>query len=492
MANTQETQQMRRIVSIEIQESNSSWRAIGRTSEDFVTPGQDWAQWPTELLRTRRHWFEAFKGMPIPGVKGKPSRLLDVKTGEVVSPDEPVQYAAVSYVWRQWEGKLHEMLRRLKDAMEPTGLSLAWIDQKCIIQTSDIDKGAEIERMGQYYDEAAVTFVMVPEWSSTFIWELAGFVMNKAQATKARAEVEALENTMWMSRVWTGQEALLSRRTVFVGECEIKSAVELSIASRLDKVLGSACENVHATWNLTPAGVNTVRVKSENNTLGALNVNASVNATSFLRDEQILTNMAWARKSHKYLDEVWRTLRQRECSLKEDRVYGMLGLLNNAGKFAITPKIGFEEAVRRAADEGLVSSEILLAEVSSQEEGRSWCPQPGTESRIGYSARRIRGTDTEHKWIELTPEGLCKVQGVRIKIPERPEEFRGKTYNSLYCKNLEGGDRFSLSFDHNLPKGDTWRGKWLAVFDMGEGGLQSFRATLIQYENLKKGVLRKL
>lgn len=184
--------------------------------------------------------------MPLRDVKGQPSRLLNIRTGEVVCPDKQVQYAAVSYVWGQWEEQLDKMLHRLSSVMEPTRLEFVWIDQKCIDQTSGADKETEIKKMRAYYEEAAITFVMVPEWSTTFTWELAGFVMNKEQVTKAVAEVEALKDTEWMSRVWTVQEALLSRRVVFVGTIDAKSAVELAIARTLYEVSQTAHENVHA------------------------------------------------------------------------------------------------------------------------------------------------------------------------------------------------------------------------------------------------------
>ena len=486
MTNNQDTQETRAKAFLEFQENHGNLRAIGRTGEDFDVPGHDWAQWPSEHEETHEKWTAAFKGMPIRNVTGQPSRLLNVHTRKVVRPDQLVQYAAVSYVWGQWEGNLDGMLQKLEGVMKPTGFIFAWIDQECINQTSDADKKTEIKRMREYYRNAAITFVMVPEWSTTFTWELPGFVVEGKQAANAIAEVKALERTVWASRVWTAQEALLSRRVVFVGKSDVKSAVELAVASASFEVSSSGHARVHASWNTGSDGLYYVRVEGATETT---TYSSPVAATPILRTSEILTNTNYAQTKYKYLDEIWRITGQRDCKLEEDRVYGMLGLLRGA-EMNIEPDIGFEEAVRRAANAGLVSSDILLAETSSQKPGRSWCPRPGTESRIGHSKRRKWDRTTFHQPIELTPEELCKVQGARFQMPKRPE--KATKWNSMYCKNLEGGRDFTLDFDSGVPEGEEWRGDWLAVVELEEGGRMPSRATLLKYETQDKGILRKL
>ena len=98
MTNNRDTQETRPKVFLEFQENHGNLKVIGRTGEDFHVLGHDWAQWPTELEETHKVWTEAFKGMPIRGVMGQPSRLLNVHTRKMVRPNQPVQYAAVSYV----------------------------------------------------------------------------------------------------------------------------------------------------------------------------------------------------------------------------------------------------------------------------------------------------------------------------------------------------------------------------------------------------------
>lgn len=451
LANKQSPHEVRPRVHIEVNGQDSSLEAIGRTSESFVVPGHDWAAWPTELAKLCADWTEAFKGMPLRCTVGQPSRLVRVQSGEVVCPNQPVQYAAVSYAWGQWKD-IEGMLGKPRSLMGPIGLLYAWIDQKCIIQDSEADKRAEIRRMREYYAQAAITYVMVPEWSTTFSWEVSGFVMSKEQAVRAAAEIRALKETEWASRVWTMQEALLSGRTVFVGRSRVKSAVELAVARSLNFLSGDANGHVHAAWRKKTEARTVVIAKGPTFQCPAL-------PNHILRDSMILTATDYAKTSYEYIDDVWMITGQRQCSLEEDRVYGMSGLLRGGDALALEYGIGFEEAVRRAADMRLVSSSILLAEISSQQPGRCWCPRSGTESRYMPTKRRKWEGTTELQPIQLTPEGLCKVQAARFQMPRRPERFE-ESGPRFFCKNREGGRDFGLKFDSGVPEGEEWRGDW--------------------------------
>jgi hypothetical protein len=498
-------------VSVEVEVDDSGYmEATGRVSRRFVVPGSRSTEWPAELHKTHEIWTRAFKGMPMHDVVGQPSRLLNLQTGEVFTPRQPVQYAAVSYVWAQWAGRLDAMLLELKDLAKPMGLEFAWLDQKCIDQTSVSDKAVEIKRMGEYYSHAAITFVMVPEWSTSFTWELAGFAMTKEEAAKANAEINALKETAWISRVWTFQEALLSNRVVFVGRAVAKSAVELAIVEELGETPHDVHGYLHASWNRTPDGLNHVTVRfCDKKREGS----SPVIASSIFRDSQLLKNTTSAPLSYRFLDGLWRKSGQRQCKKVGDRVYGMMGMLQNAGAIAITPDIRFEEAVRQAADLGLILSDIFLTKTGSEKLGRSWCPQPGTEGEF---------CESEAGWysmvgqrllqpIQLTEEGFCKVEGFRFQIPSKPKRSTRKDYlksaesicleyndpkrltqwDSLECTNLESGKSFSLEFDNEVPEGEDWMGDWFAILNPEEGSYPS-RSTIIKYKIGDKGVLRRL
>ncbi|KAF7522684.1 hypothetical protein G7054_g12040 [Neopestalotiopsis clavispora] len=171
---------------LEVSVKDDRFEAFGRTTNSSLLTSDDNVPaehgWPTELEQTRRDWTEAFKGMPLRDTMGQPSKLVQIQTSDkvrpeqpvqftVVRPKQPVQYAAVSYAWSQW-GDIKDMLCRLRSMIEAAGLEYCWIDQLCIDQESDDDKEAEVRRMGDYYAQAAITYVMVPEWSPTFTSKL--------------------------------------------------------------------------------------------------------------------------------------------------------------------------------------------------------------------------------------------------------------------------------------------------------------------------------
>lgn len=477
-------QDMRPRFQLDFEDKHGWLEVFGKRSTSSVILGHDAAEgWPTELEENFLEWTEAFKGVPLRRTKGQPSRLFNVQSGEVVYPEQPVQYAAVSYALSQW-ADIEAMLCRLRSVMEPTGVIYVWIDQRCI---TEADKTAEIRKMKDYYEKAAITYVMVPEWSTTFSWKLAGFVMRSDQVHQAATEVQALEKTVWASRVWTVQEALLSRRIVFLGRNEEKSATELAVARELNWLSGDFYR--HAVWRRNGRGESHVRVESKT---ASGSSSSPVTATNILRDAVILTNENYAKTRYDHIDDVWRLSGARESSREEDRVYGLLGLIRGSEKMRLDYDIGFEEAVRIAADTGLVSNGVLLAETSSERPGRSWCPKPGTESRFRPTERTHWSGTLQLQRIQLTPEGHCKVRGARFQMPRRPEHAK-EWSPRLFCENREGGSDFGLAFDCGVPEGEEWRGDWLAVVDEGEKpGHMPSRATLVKYEIQDGGVLRKV
>ncbi|ETS75717.1 hypothetical protein PFICI_12661 [Pestalotiopsis fici W106-1] len=488
-------------VHAEVDEAMGWFEAISSYTDSSLPAGHDVAPglgWPTELEQKCPDWTEAFKGIPLRDTIGQPSRLVLLQFSDeihpeqpvqyaVVRPEQPVQYAAVSYAWAQCK-KIEDILCRLRMLMEPVGLVYLWIDQLCIDQKSEYDKRVEVGRMGDYYAQAAVTYVMVPEWSPTFTWELAGFRMSSQQAAKAFTEVEALETTSWASRVWTMQEAMLSGRTVFVGRSQAKSAAELAIAYRLHCTEGGA--DAHTVWRRI-GHRSDVRVEQR---IARGHRVALVSATHLLKDNIVLPETGDSiNHQFRFLDDVWRIAGARYCSAEEDRVYGMLGLVWRGETVNVEYGIGFEEAVRRAAEKGLISPGLLLARTNSQKPGRCWCPAPGTESRLRATKRRVEDFD-EAPTLHLTVDGLCIVQAARLRMPSEPELPSEYSSEVIFCRNMEGGRDFRIKFDCGVPEGEEWGGDWLAVVDSRDiyGRRRLDRATLIKYETKEGGILVKL
>ncbi|KAE9375183.1 HET-domain-containing protein [Stipitochalara longipes BDJ] len=194
----------------------------------------------------------------------KPLNVIDCRSRKVVRFPEGVQYLALSYIWGSEQSDesstSHEMLSgtiptTISDAMEATlqlGFHFLWVDRYCIPQNLDHVKHTEIRHMDMIYRGAAVTIVACSGMSpwhglpgcSTQLRSGSSCVTIGDQVLFSvppdpRYEIEA---SKWMSRGWTYQEGLLSRRRIFFTdeqvyfECDSRHCFE-STAPLLNKLL---------------------------------------------------------------------------------------------------------------------------------------------------------------------------------------------------------------------------------------------------------------
>ncbi|KAF4840574.1 hypothetical protein CGCSCA4_v010060 [Colletotrichum siamense] len=124
-----------------------------------------------------------------------PTRLLCLTTGEVVMGMGRGRYAIISYCWQQW----------------PETSSL--IDIRCIEQGNMKDKAREVPRMGDYYKRAALCVALIPEVARLgTMWSWTQPENAIEQIFDGAATAIRVVESVWGSRVWTFQEAILSER----------------------------------------------------------------------------------------------------------------------------------------------------------------------------------------------------------------------------------------------------------------------------------------
>ena len=169
--------------------------------------------------------------------------LIDVDSREVVPyPGLPCDYLALSYVWGdcKQEGvsqgcKLTELPQTIEDAItmvKKLGKRYLWVDSLCINQDDEKAKAGQIEIMSNIYRGAWATIValsgtsandglprigsqkeMCPQMSCTINGKrLVGTMMNLSQS---------IWDETWGTRAWTLQEALLSRRCLYMSKQQI-------------------------------------------------------------------------------------------------------------------------------------------------------------------------------------------------------------------------------------------------------------------------------
>lgn len=171
-----------------------------------------------------------------------PLRMIDCRTRLVVplkslgTPCPP--FCALSYVWgmknngldQQDHGRLPQNLpQTITDSITVTkelGFRYLWVDKYCILQNDEEDKRIQIGLMAEVYGAATITIIAAAGSDPTY--GLPG-VSSTARVPQPRVKLKdriltwTLEDpkvlvgqSVWTTRAWTYQEALLSpRRLVF-------------------------------------------------------------------------------------------------------------------------------------------------------------------------------------------------------------------------------------------------------------------------------------
>ncbi|KAF1996468.1 HET-domain-containing protein [Amniculicola lignicola CBS 123094] len=178
------------------------------------------------------------------------ARVIDCKTRRMVDMTEGCRYAALSYVWgakKRRETFLglvdeevdksylpHRLPRTIEDAVtivKKLGLRYLWVDRYCIEQVHSFDKKHQINQMANIYNRAVVTLCALGDHDDLGLPgvsmernSMATFKANGSSFTACPAPgalQKSLSESVWSTRGWTYQEALLSRRCIFFTEEQI-------------------------------------------------------------------------------------------------------------------------------------------------------------------------------------------------------------------------------------------------------------------------------
>jgi hypothetical protein len=143
-----------------------------------------------------------------------PTSLYDTCNRTVTIVSEPTEYVALSYCWAQWSKEKLEV--ELEQVAAVTGITKIWIDQWCIDQDDPDDKERQIVKMGDYYEGASLTVILAPDCTpgEVLTGKLANEVMLFPWFGRTRINCMNWKECKWNTRVWTLQEARLSRNAI--------------------------------------------------------------------------------------------------------------------------------------------------------------------------------------------------------------------------------------------------------------------------------------
>ncbi|KAF2267345.1 HET-domain-containing protein [Lojkania enalia] len=166
-----------------------------------------------------------------------PIRVIDCEAEEVVQAPENCDYTTLSYVWRTSPddskvsdgGSLINVPSTIRDALSLTialGYRYIWIDRYCIDQQNSVEKLAQIQQMGDIYQASSLTIFAAcgigPQHGLPGVDETPR--QGQIKRSICSREIVGLldhprkliQGSVWMKRGWTYQEAILSKRRLFI------------------------------------------------------------------------------------------------------------------------------------------------------------------------------------------------------------------------------------------------------------------------------------
>ena len=170
--------------------------------------------------------------------------LIDVlEPRKVINyPDKGCEYVALSYVWggvTQKSFRQCSSLPRLPQTIEDAiacvrilGKRYLWVDSVCIDQLDGKEKGDQIGRMSSVYRGACITLIALS--CSSAKTGLPRFASRRPPCSQLRCRIggkrlvglmptlsQHISMSVWGSRAWTLQEALLSPRCLYLSDHQL-------------------------------------------------------------------------------------------------------------------------------------------------------------------------------------------------------------------------------------------------------------------------------
>ncbi|KAI0804846.1 hypothetical protein GGR55DRAFT_302101 [Xylaria sp. FL0064] len=286
------------------------------------------------------------------------------------SPNKNGEYTAVSHLWSEYR-EADSVYSMQRDAAIVGGPASLWIDKLCIRQDDKDEKAAELSRMGSYYAGAHTTLICPARpVAGVPLIEQSRHLITVPSHLKDFPGLNSWRQDPWHGRVWTFQEAYLSKNPRVV---DSDTGTGLS-ACWLDFMAYAAKEKYptrcevglppYHTRFLVPYG------------------KLDYYTTPFMRCWAACSYHNWApdiSSIQMSLGDLIVHTRRRNCSEGRDRIVGLLGLAVAAGTFRSNHISSLDDAYREAVRCGALGAEVLLTDLGGTSPNSCWIPKSGNE-----------------------------------------------------------------------------------------------------------------
>ncbi|KAI3393514.1 hypothetical protein diail_4191 [Diaporthe ilicicola] len=305
-----------------------------------------------------------------------PPRLYDAGAKAVVDGLRASHYIALSYCWDEWHNDA-SLRQTLASVSRRLGIRHFWVDRWCIDQDSEDDKAREIPRMRDYYRGASACLVLVGPNGKRFgcVPPQAGVILSASQQLRLNKDgLRSVFSCRWSSRVWTMQEALMSRQVIFAVQGQLIDGDFIS------ELLAHAEWAHHGTTRICgcyrwdprlPVVVEPLHIRMQKGELVIIRSifgGAQQYAESCSSDGAVLMSF----------EEALAMSAGRSATIAEDYIYGVLGI--SMGGERVTAEYGkcqpldWRKMLSKLKDAGMITDRQLAAPSVNEHPGMSWLP----------------------------------------------------------------------------------------------------------------------
>ncbi|RYC82304.1 hypothetical protein BFJ63_vAg14791 [Fusarium oxysporum f. sp. narcissi] len=317
--------------------------------------------------------------------KVRPTRIYDAQDRVTKSHVEPAYYLALSYSWDEWPSD-STLKFKVGELSQKLGIRYFWVDRWCIDQDDDADKRREVPLMRGYYEGSSGCVVLTGKGMQSFqcLPMYDGTVLAAyQQLIENRDAIVSLLRCRWASRIWTMQEALMSRQVIYTINNQLIDGDYISELMAYIQTFSEIYERHNGTdqwvggygcygWNARLPSLFKPRQFSDRNDPKAFTVIRTI-----FGGEQQYTELKAYGGLQMPLEQALVVVEGREASRQEDYIYGVLGITENGHKIEVEYGIPWTKMLRKLQAAGMITERQLASPTVSSLPGMSWLPDSG-------------------------------------------------------------------------------------------------------------------